>query len=147
MEYGRNLSLPPVRYTKSKIKRHDKEVKKQTNRKIHETEQDYTPPNRISLHKYKILPKDLRTRRVPGFSPKLQDIQEISQNLSQETNVHWSQNFSEPLKEPYQVNEETISKLQQDINKIKLKFKRVPGSTDWVPYEDIKKFHQTTEED
>ena len=45
------------------------------------------------------------------------------------------------------MNEETISKLEQDINRIKLKFKRVPGSTDWVPYEDIKKFPQTTEED
>ena len=89
----------------------------------------------------------MRTRRVPGFSPKLQDIQEISQNLSQETNLPSSQDCCEPLKEPYQVNEETISKLQQDINKIKLKFKRVPGSTDWVPYKDIKKFPQTTEED
>ena len=82
----------------------------------------------------------MRTRRVPGFSPKLQDIQEISQNLSQETNLPSSQNSCEPLKEPYQVNEETISKLQQDLNKIKLKIKRVPGTTDWVPYEDIKKF-------
>ena len=71
----------------------------------------------------------------------------MSQNLSQENNLPSSQNSSEPIKEPYQVNEETISKLEQDINKIKLKFKRVPGSTDWVPYEDIKKFPQTTEED
>ena len=58
-----------------------------------------------------------------------------------------SRNSCEPLKEPYQVNEETISKLQQDLNKITLKLKRVPGTTDWVPYEDIKKFPQDTEEE
>ena len=40
-----------------------------------------------------------------------------------------------------------MSKLEEDINKIKLKFKRVPGSTDWVPYENIEKFPQTTKED
>ena len=82
-----------------------------------------------------------------GFPLQLQDIQEISQNVSQETNLLSLQNSCEPLKEPYQVNEETISKLQQDLNKTKLKLKRVPGTTDWVPYEDIKKFPQTTEED
>ena len=89
----------------------------------------------------------MRTRRVPGFSPKLQDIQEISHNLSKENNLPLSQISSETIKEPYQVNEETISKLEQDINRIKLKFKRVPGSTDWVPYENVKKFPQTTEGD
>ena len=45
------------------------------------------------------------------------------------------------------MNEETISKLKHDINRIKLKFKRDPGSTDWLPYENIKKFPQVTEED
>ena len=33
-EYGRNLSLPLVSYTKSKVKKQNKEVKKQTNKKI-----------------------------------------------------------------------------------------------------------------
>ena len=80
-------------------------MKKQTNRKIHETEQDYTPPNRISLHKYEILPKNLRTRRVPGFSPKLQDIQEMSQTLNQEIHSPSSQISSEPIKEPSQEND------------------------------------------
>ena len=45
------------------------------------------------------------------------------------------------------MNEDPISKLQQDLNKITLKLKRVPGTTDWVPYEDIKKFPQDTEEE
>ena len=89
----------------------------------------------------------MRTRRVPGFSPKLQDIQEISQNFSQESKVALSQDSCDPLKEPYQVNEDTISKLQQDLNKITLKLKRVPGTIDWVPYEDIKKFPKNTEEE
>ena len=89
----------------------------------------------------------MQTRRVPGFSPKLQDIPEISQNFSQESKVSLSQDSCDPLKEPHQVNENTISKLQQDLNKITLKLKRVPGSTDWVPYEDIKKFPQDTEKE
>ena len=89
----------------------------------------------------------MRTRRVPGFSPKLQDIQEMSQTLNQENNSPSSQNSSEPIKEPSQENDETILELPQVLNEIKMKFRRVPGSTDWVPYEDIKKFPQTTEED
>ena len=32
-EFGRNLSLPPVSYTKSKVKRQNKEVKKPANKK------------------------------------------------------------------------------------------------------------------
>ena len=89
----------------------------------------------------------MRTRRVPGFSPKLQDIKEISQSFSPESKVSLSQDSCDPLKEPHQINEDTISNLKQDLNKIILKLKRVPGSQDYVPYEDIKKFPQNTGEE
>ena len=93
------------------------------------------------------MPKNLQTRRVPGFSPKFQDIQEISQSFSPESKVSLSQDSCDPLKEPYKVNEDTMSHLQKDLSKIILKLKKVPGSQDYVPYEDIKKFPQNTEEE
>ena len=89
----------------------------------------------------------MRTRRVPGFSPKLQDIKEISKEISPESEVFLSQNSSDHLKEPYKVNEESISNLQKDLSRIILKLKKVPGSQDYVPYEDIKKFPQDTGEE
>ena len=58
-----------------------------------------------------------------------------------------SQNSSDHLKEPYKVNKESISNLQKDLSKIILKLKKVPGSQDYVPYENIKKFPQNTEEE
>ena len=95
----------------------------------------------------KFCQKNLQTRPVPGFSPKLQDIKEISQENSPESEVLLSQNSSDHLKEPYKVNKESISNLQKDLSKIILKLKKVPGTQDYVPYEDIKKFPQDTEED
>ena len=122
-------------------------MKKTSNKKTDENEIDYVPSSKISSNKFEILPKNLRTRRVPGFSPKLQDIKEISQEISPESEVFLSQNSSDHLKEPYKVNEDTISNLQKDLSKIILKLKKVPGSQDYVPYGDIKKFPQNTEEE
>ena len=56
-------------------------------------------------------------------------------------------NSNEPIKKPSQENNETISVSPQNLYPIKMKFKRFPGSTEWVHYEDIKKFPQTSEED
>ena len=146
-EFGRNLSLPPVHYTKSKIKQQNKEVKKPSNKKVDDNETEYLPSSKIKPGKFEILPKNLRTRRVPGFSPKLQDIKEISQEISPESDVLLPQNSSDHLEEPSIVNKESISNLQKDLSKIILKLKKVPGSQDYVPYEDIKKFPQDREEE
>ena len=146
-EFGRNLSLSPVHYTKSKIKQQNKEVKKPSNKKVDDNETEYLPSSKIKPRKFEILPKNLRTRRLPGFSPKLQDIKEISQEISPISDMSLQQNASDHLKEPSIVNKESISNLQKDLSKIILKLKKVPGTQDYVPYEDIKKFPQDTEED
>ena len=57
------------------------------------------------------------------------------------------QNASDHLEKPSIVNKESISNLQKDLSKIILKLKKVPGTQDYVPYQDIKKFPQNAEED
>ena len=97
-ELGANLSLPPVKHNKSKVKKKMEVMKKQPVKKINNSEEEYSPPNKLSVPKHEILPKNLRTRKVPGFSPQLQDIQEISNNLSQDNDVPLSEIPSEPIK-------------------------------------------------
>ena len=57
------------------------------------------------------------------------------------------QNTSDQLEKPSIVNKESISNLQKDLSKIILKLKKVLGTQDYVPYQDIKKFPQDTEEE
>ena len=146
-ESGRNLSLPPVHYTKSKIKQQNKDTKKPPNKKSDDNETEYLPSIKIKPGKFEILPKNLRTRRIPGFSPKLQDIKEISQEITPFSDMSLPQNNSDHLENPSIVNNKSISNLQKDLSKIILKLKKVPGTQDYVPYQDIKKFPQDTEED
>ena len=94
----------------------------------------------ISIPKHEILPKNLRSRKVPGFSPQLQVIKENSNNLSNESNLPSPEIPSEPVQEPYHVDRDTIAKLEQDLNKIKLTLKRDPGSKNWVSYDNIQNF-------
>ena len=56
-----------------------------------------------------------------------------------------SNNFDD-LQNPSIVNNESISKLQNDLGKLVLKLKKVPGSQEYVSYQDIKKFPQAEEE-
>ena len=55
-------------------------------------------------------------------------------------------NISTESQDPSIVNEESISKLQNDLGRLVLKFKKVPGSQEYVTYQDIKKFPQAEEE-
>ena len=146
-ESGRNLSIPPVHYTKSKIKQKSKDSKKPSNKKGDDNENEYLPSVKIKPGNFEILPKNLRSRKIPGFKPKLTDIQEISQEMAPVSDVSLpsKSNISEELQDPSIVNKESISKLQNDLGRLVLKFKRVPGSQDYVSYQDIKKFPQSNE--
>ena len=146
-ESGRNLSIPPVHYTKSKIKQKSKDSKKPSNKKGDDNETEYLPSVKIKPGNFEILPKNLRSRRVPGFSPKLQDIKEISQEITPVSDMSLPQDNSDHLQNPSIVNNESISNLQKDLGKLILKLKKVPGTQEYVSYQDIKKFPQDTEEE
>ena len=152
-ETGRNLSIPPVHYTKSKIKQNSKDSQKPSNKpsskKGDENETEYLPSVKIKPGNFEILPKNLRSRRVPGFKPKLTDIKEISQEMAPVSDVSLpsNSNNSDDLQNPSIVNNESISKLQNDLGRLVLKFKKVPGSQEYVSYQDIKKFPQSDEEE
>ena len=109
-ELGANLSLPPVKHNKSKVKKKMEIVKKQPVKKINHSEEEYSPHKKLSIPKHEILPKTLRTRKNPGFSPQLQVINEISNNLSQESNLPSTEIPSEPVQELYHVDKDTITK-------------------------------------
>ena len=83
-----------------------------------------------------MLPKRLRDCNIPGFVPNLHNIQE---EPSHSIN-------NDPENNPFHVDEKTIAKMQNDLNKIKIKIKKIP-TTKGVSYEDIKKFPETQNED
>ena len=83
-----------------------------------------------------MLPKQLRNRNVPGFVPNLHNIQEESSNSIN----------NDPENNPFHVDEKTIAKMQNDLNKIKIKIKKIP-ITKGVSYEDIKRFPKNQNED
>ena len=129
-----------MKHNKSKLKKPIKNLKKQSVKKSDIREEEYSLCQRISIPKHEILPKSLRSRKVPGFSPQLQVIHETSNNLSHESNLPSPEIPSEPVQEPYHVDKDTIAKLEQDLNKIKLTLKSIPGSKNWVSYDNIQKF-------
>ena len=92
-----------------------------------------------------MLPKRLRSRNVPGFVPSLHNIQE-EPTLSRNNNLPSHSINNDPEDHPFHVDEKTIVKMQNDLNKIKIKIKKIP-TTKGVSYEDIKKFPETQNED
>ena len=64
-ELGKNLSLPPVKHNKAKKKKPTEKVKKQPAKKNNNNEAEYSPYQKYSISKHEILPKNLRTRKVP----------------------------------------------------------------------------------
>ena len=82
------------------------------------------------------MPKNLRTQKVPGFSPNLNVIEEVSDCAR-----------SDPATEPFHVDKNTIAKLEQDLNKVKLVLKRDPTTKKWVSYDKIKKFPEVIEDE
>ena len=145
-ELGKNLSLPPVKHNKSKLKKPVENLKKQPVKRNSNNETEYSPHQKYSMPKHEILPKNLRTRRVPGFSPQLKVIKEMS-NLSHESHLPSPEIPSEPMNEPYHVDRDTIAKLEQDLNKVKLTLRRDPGTKNWVSYDHIKKFPEVSEDE
>ena len=77
----------------------------------------------------------------------MQDIKEISQEITPFSDMSLPQNSSDYLENPSIVNNESISSLQKDLGKLILKLKKVPGTQEYVSYQDIKKFPQDTEEE
>ena len=82
------------------------------------------------------MPKNLRTRKVPGFSPRLNIIKEISDSARNDIE-----------NEPFHVDNNTIAKLQHDLNKVKLVLKRDPTTKKWVSYDKIQKFPEIIEDE
>ena len=134
-ELGKNLSLPPVKHNKSKLKKPVENLKKQPVKRNNNNETEYSPHQKYSLLKHEILPKNLRTRKVPGFSPQLNVIEEVS-DLSHNSHLPSSEIPSDPVNEPYYVDRNTIAKLEQDLNKVKLVLKRDPNTKNWVFYDN-----------
>ena len=135
-EFGHNLSLPRVKYNKTKPRnkkkqekqKQRKQQKKQSPRKKEKQKTDYQPAKHQDPY-HEVLPKRLRNPHVPGSVPNLHNIQEEPSNSGN--------NDSE--KDPFHVDKKTIEKLENDLSKIKIKLKKVP-ITKGVSYEDIKGF-------
>ena len=121
-------------------------VKKHPAKKNSNNEAEYSPHQKYSIPKHEILPKNLRTRKVPGFSPQLNVIKEVS-DLSQNSHLPSPEISSDPVKEPYYVDRNTIAKLEQDLNKVKLILKRDPNTKNWVSYDNIKKFPEASDDE
>ena len=51
------------------------------------------------------------------------------------------------MDEPFHVDQNTIAKLENDLNRIKLVIKRDPNTKNWVLYDKIRKFPEAQEED
>ena len=142
-EAGHNLSLPRVKYNKTKPKnkkkqekqKQQKQQKKQSPRKKEKQKTDYQPAKHQDP-KNEVLPKRLRNRHVSGSVTNLHNIIEEPSNSGN--------NDSE--KDPFHVDKQTIEKLQNNLSKIKIKLKKVP-ITKGVSYEDIKRFPNTQNED
>ena len=92
------------------------------------------------------MPKNLRTRKVPGFSPQLNVIEEVS-DLSHKSHLPSPEIPSDPVNEPYYVDRDTIAKLEQDLNKVKLTLRQDPNTKNWVSYDNIKKFPEVSEDE
>ena len=92
------------------------------------------------------MPKNLRTQKVPGFSPQLSVIQEGS-DLSHNSHVPSPVIQGDHVDEPYYVDRNTIAKLEQDLNKVKLVLNCDPNTKNWVSYDKMKKFPEASEED
>ena len=80
--------------------------------------------------------KKLRNREVPGISPRLNVIKEISESTRNDIE-----------NEPFHVDNNTIAKLQHDLNKVKLVSKHDPTTKKWVSYDKIKKFPEVIEDE
>ena len=144
-ELGQNLSIPQVKHNKTKNKKPKEKVKEQPTKTKEKLESDYHP-SKYSIPQHEVLPKNLRSRKVPGFPPKLSNIQEES-DLSHNNHVPSSEVIDDHVDEPYHINENTIAKLERDLNKVKLVLKRDPNTKNWVSYDMIKKFPEASEED
>ena len=145
-ELGKNLSLPPVKHNKAKKKKPTEKVKKQPAKKNENKNTEYSPQKKYSIPKHEILPKNLRTRKVPGFSPQLNVIEEVS-DLYHNSHLPSPDIPSYPMNEPDYVDRDTIAKLEQDLNKVKLVLKRDPNTKNWVSYDKIKKFPEVSEDE
>ena len=108
-------------------------------------ETDYHP-SKYKTPYHEVLPKKLRSRNVPGFAPSLHNIQEES-NLSRNDNLPSPPVNNDHVDEPFHVDEKTIGKMQNDLNKIKLVIKKDPNTKNWVSYENIRKFPEAQDED
>ena len=108
-------------------------------------ESDYHP-SKYSTPYHEVLPKNLCSRKVPGFAPKLSNIQEES-DLSHKNNLPSPTVNDDHVDEPFHVDENTIAKLENDLNQIKLVIKRDPNTKNWVSYDKIRKFPEAQEED
>ena len=108
-------------------------------------EPDYHP-TKYKTPYHEVLPKKLRSRNVPGFVPSLHNIQEES-TLSRNDNLPSHSINNDHEDQPFHVDEKTIAKMQNDLNKIKLKIKKEPKIKKGVSYENIKKFPEAQNED
>ena len=135
-EVGKNLSLPAVKHNKAKVKKSVKKVKIHPTKKDTNNDDNYSPNQKYNVPRHEVLNKKLRTREVPGIPPRTNVIKETSES----TNDHIEN-------KPFHVDSNTIAKLQNDLNKVKLVLKRDPTSKQWVSFDKIMKFPTIIEED
>ena len=76
----------------------------------------------------------------------MSNIQEES-DLSHNNHALSSKVIDDHIDEPYHVDENTIAKLEKNLNKVKFVLKRDPNTKNWVSYDMIKKFPEASEED
>ena len=135
-EVGTNLSLPAVKYNKAKMKKSVEKVKTHPAKKNVNNEENYSPNQKYNIPRHEVLAKKLRTREVPGISPRLNVIKEISESARNDIE-----------NEPFHVDNNTIAKLQHDLNKVKLVLKHDPTTKKWVSYDKIQKFPEIIEDE
>ena len=135
-EVGKNLSLPAVKYNKAKVKKSVEKVKTHPAKKDVNNEENYSPNQKYNVPRHEVLAKKLRTREVPGISPRPNVIKELSESTHNDIE-----------NEPFHVDNNTIAKLQHDLNKVKLVLKGDPTTKKWVSYDKIKKFPEVIEDE
>ena len=118
------------------MKKSVKKVKIHPAKKDINNDENYSPNQKYNVPRHEVLNKKLRTREVPGIPPRTNVVKETSEN----TNDHIEN-------EPFHVDSNTIAKLQNDLNKVKLVLKRDPTSKQWVSFDKIMKFPTIIEED
>ena len=105
---------------------------------------EYKPKGQTKGPRFEVLPKNLRTRTIPGYHSSLSPIPEDTR-IPPSIPTHQSSNPSaldqaEAVPDTFQVDQDSIKKLEDNLNHIKLTLRKDPGTKNWVSFKSIERF-------